>query len=884
MSENANVGRVFNLTGDGGGGGSLKLQSISVRTAPTKTTYKSGETFDPTGMVIEANYGYDVTAVATGYTFSPSVLTDGVSNVTITFTVGRVTKTTTVAVTVQKVLTGISVTTNPTKMSYSYLESFSPTGMVVTAAFSDGTTAPAVGYTYTSSAFTQLGTNPVEISYTYDGVSKTTSLSVNVTAIEVTVPAQSGTLVYSGSSQTPSWNSAYDSLKMTISGVTSAVNAGTYQVTFTLAYGYVFPNTTNSATVNWTIDRATIASIPTQSNTLDADGTQKVPEWNGYDVDKMTMSGDLNGIAAGTYTTNFTPTANYKWWDGSTTAKSATWTITNVLVTIPSQNGTLTYDGTNKIPSWSNFDSENSSVSVIAQANAGTYNATFSLIRGKWSDGTTGDKTIQWTIGKANNTLSLNPTSITLNTSNPTVSIFATRLGNGTISATSSNPSAIAIKSINQTTGEIVVESVINTSGNATITVSVAAGDNYNATSSNTVAVKAKFGYLYGYDLALMDSRPATRVSYPSDVDNYGFAKAVMGDSSFSYGGWPSTVGEEFMPRPCMLKFDGTVDYYLDPDDYTKKADGTVSDVANINYGGNAMMEWPKIYTKRWESNNVYHFRCSNVKVSNDYECWCNYDKNNNEIDHFYTPIYYGSKDSSNRLRSISGQALSNSTSTSDDIGYAKANGANNWFIEVVADHFLEQDLLVMMFKSTDLQTSLGKGIVNASSKVGTTGTMNDKGMFWGKSTSTDGVKAFGMENLWGNTFRRVAGWISKDLAQYVKLTRGTKDGSTATDYNTTGTGYINSGVMFPSSNAYISGMATKPYGRLPNVANGSSTTYEADILQQGIGATNIAFVGGYYRDAAQAGPFFVNVYFDADLFKYGYMGSALSCKPLASA
>lgn len=46
------------------------------------------------------------------------------------------------------------------------------------------------------------------------------------------------------------------------------------------------------------------------------------------------------------------------------------------------------------------------------------------------------------------------------------------------------------------------------------------------------------------------------------------------------------------MPRPCMLKSDGTVDYYLDPDDYTKKEDGeTPSDIANVNYNGNAMME-----------------------------------------------------------------------------------------------------------------------------------------------------------------------------------------------------------------------------------------------------------------------------------------------------
>lgn len=967
MSENANIGRVFNLTGGGERNSSLKLLSISVKTAPTKTIYKSGETFDPTGMVIEADYGNGIKAEATGYNVSPSVLTDGVTSVTITFTEGRITKTTTLSVTVQKVLTSISVTVNPSKMEYGYLESFSPAGMTVTAVFSDGSSSPVTGYTYTTSAFTQLGTNSVTIGYTYRGSTKTTSLSVNVVAMEVAIPAQSGTLVYNGSTRIPNWNSAYDSSKMTIGGDTSAANAGTYQVTFTLAYGYVFTNGTSVATVNWTIDRATIASLPTQSNALVADGTQKVPEWNGYVVDLMTMSGDLYGVAAGSYTTTFTPTSNYKWWDNTTGAKNATWTIESILVSIPFQNGTLTYDGTNKTPAWSNFDSENSSVSVTGQTNAGTYNATFSLLRGKWSDGTTSNKTIPWTIekatisavpaqsgtlkyngnpktptwnaaydsskmtlsvesktlagtysasftpaanykwwdgttgaksatwviSKADDTLTLSPTSVTLNMSNMTASIFVNCLGNGTISAISSNTSVVTVESINQTTGEIVVQSVNNTSGIATIAVSVAESDNYNAPSSKTASITASFReYLYGYDLALTDSNPNTRVSYPNDVDNSGFNKASMGSSTFSYGSWPSEVGTKFMPRPCMLKFDGTVDYYLNPNDYTKKADGSASDVANMNYGGNAMMEWPKIYTKRWEANDIYHFRCSDVKIDNDYECWCNYDKNNNEIDHFYTPIYFGSKDTSNRLRSISGQDNSIDTTATEEITYAKNNGANNWFTEVVADRFLEQDLLVMMFKSTDLQTALGNGVVGdldpeygyfIDAPIINTGTMNNKGMFWGDtSNTTAGVKAFGMENLWGNLGRRTAGWGYKDGIQYLKLTRGTKDGTSVSDYNTDGTGYLQVSATIALS-GYISAMQTQRYGRLPLTTSGSYTTYEADYVFRGAVQSNYyyAWVGGTCNVDSRAGPFYVQLYFQTSFA--GNCGAALSCKPLAS-
>lgn len=117
------------------------------------------------------------------------------------------------------------------------------------------------------------------------------------------------------------------------------------------------------------------------------------------------------------------------------------------------------------------------------------------------------------------------------------------------------------------------------------------------------------------------------------------------------------------------------------------------------------MMEWPKIYTKRWEENGVYHFRCSDIPQDDTWDCWCNYDRNNNEIDHFYTPIYFGSNVSS-KLRSISGQANMVSKNATTEINYAKANGSD-WYTEVLADRLLIQDLLVMMGKSTDCQTVL---------------------------------------------------------------------------------------------------------------------------------------------------------------------------------
>lgn len=397
---NANVGKVFNMTGGGGGNGTLRLETLTITKQPNKKVYKSGESFDPTGMVVTAGYGYGLTSDVTGYQVTPSVLTDGVTEVTVTYTEGRITKTASVSVTVEKVLVSIAVTQNPTKMTYSYLEQFAPDGMVVTATFSDESTAPATGYTYPSTSFTTLGQQQVQIGYEYEGVTKYVNLTVTVNPVQVAVPVQNGALTYDGTGKTPEWT-GYDSLKMTISGQTTGVNAGSYTAKFALSYGYEFPDGTDEAEVQWTIGRATIPSLPVQSNVLAANGTPQTPTWDGYDVGKMTIGGDRFGTAAGDYTATFTPTANYQWWDGTTGAKEVTWTITSVIVTIPVQSGSLTYTGAPQTPEWDNFDQENSSVSVTPQTNAGTHSATFTLLTGMWSDGTTGKKTVNWTIGRA---------------------------------------------------------------------------------------------------------------------------------------------------------------------------------------------------------------------------------------------------------------------------------------------------------------------------------------------------------------------------------------------------------------------------------------------------------------------------------------------------
>lgn len=70
-----------------------------------------------------------------------------------------------------------------------------------------------------------------------------------------------------------------------------------------------------------------IAYLPYQTGSLTYSGLTQYPSWAGYDPNKLTIGGVTSSINAGTFTATFTPVSGFSWWDGSTSAKSATWTM-----------------------------------------------------------------------------------------------------------------------------------------------------------------------------------------------------------------------------------------------------------------------------------------------------------------------------------------------------------------------------------------------------------------------------------------------------------------------------------------------------------------------------------------------------------------------------
>lgn len=80
-------------------------------------------------------------------------------------------------------LTGIAITTPPTKTAYKVGETFDPAGMVVTATYSNGATLTSPSYTFSPAGALTAGDTAITITYTENGVTKTATQAITVHVI-----------------------------------------------------------------------------------------------------------------------------------------------------------------------------------------------------------------------------------------------------------------------------------------------------------------------------------------------------------------------------------------------------------------------------------------------------------------------------------------------------------------------------------------------------------------------------------------------------------------------------------------------------------------------------------------------------------------------------
>lgn len=404
--------------------------------------------------------------------------------------------------------------------------------------------------------------------------------------------------------------------------------------------------------------------------------------------------------------------------------------------------------------------------------------------------------------------------------------------------------------------------------------------------NSDTIKIVRIKSVIYGFRIDQNESDPDSMITYIED--NVGFKPAHMdyGTNTFDYGDWENVWFIKKL-KPCMLRYDGTVDYELDKNDYSKKADGSGdSDISNINYEGNAMIGMPKVYYKIVDNGddtvNVYF---SNKKVDDDYHCYAHIDENGNEIDYCYMAIYNGYVDSNNKLRSISDKLPTGNLIPKTFSEYAQANDSSShiWQTDLWCDRTLVTLLLMLISKTTDSQTAFGEGITNSSTSF-SQGYLNKNGLFYGFSSSQP-VKVFGIENYWGNYRRVTMGFMIYNNNAKVKMTYDMSDGSTVVGYNLSGNGYVE---VCPVNNYgynYISKQKYSKYGLISSSYNGSATTYYCDFF--GTLTSNGTYYcltgGSRSENNAKGVGIFYNNTSNGVSWTNDSVNATLSCKPLAT-
>ena len=370
---------------------------------------------------------------------------------------------------------------------------------------------------------------------------------------------------------------------------------------------------------------------------------------------------------------------------------------------------------------------------------------------------------------------------------------------------------------------------------------------------------------VYGIMIDKNNSDPSARITYTDDAEGMNPAHMDYQTGKFDYGDWENAffVREN---RPVMLNPDRTVAYELNHNDYSKKLDGTKSDVSNINTPLNAMSEFPLIWLCQYEVGDYEYILVSNVKINDNYNAYAYTREDGSIAKYMYLPMFGGSYDGS-RLRSISGQVLANNTAMQTEFNYAAANGAG-WTVIPWCRRNLINCLLLIMGKSENSKEIFGRGNVYGVGDFLNSGTLNSKGQFYGYNDATHQVKVFHIEKWWGDRYDRIAGLISNNGRVKAKM---------SPPYNLTGANYIAPLVDLPLSDGQQKDTRMTQYGRFPITVGAGISTYVCGHIFVYSGTQSPACVGGMYRNNNYSSA--PTLYFTTATYSAYHLSASISCE-----
>lgn len=778
-------------------------------------------------------------------------------------------------------LESISITTPPDNITYLPGEVFDPAGMVVTASYSNGATLTATGWTYSPSGALPEGTSEVEIIYTEAGVTKTAVQAITVERGTISVPTVSGSLTYNGQAQSPTLT-GYDADKMVLSGDTSGTNAGSYTAVVTPTAQYKWADgSTEAKDIQWSIAKATpsITFAPT-SVSLDTSTTSQAVAVTYTGDGTLSAQSDNSGVATvslkettltvtGVETGNTAIQVSASEGTNYTEASASLSVAVQFVITIPvlpTQSGSLTYNGNRQYPSWNNYDSKQLTISgVTSSINAGSYIVRFTPKPGcQWWDGTTEQKEAVWKISKASTFPAFTPKSkgLTLrgSTNTAVVSVSIPNIIEGA-EVTIENKMAhqpdgswdpvdetyFTAKYENEKITIVAKKSQLTTGGYFfTLKIKPYDTENYFASSPQ---------YTF-YAVDIIPPANVFGVSWDSSNPSTALTRLTKANDPNKL----VTVDITTEPVPAVGAGSGSSPFdsympWMGMEEYTiSNTSGEVlkkkgeSGFSRKNISTPVMVKIPEFYYKIERVGSIFRYYVADGPVDGfrlhpGSECYVAR----------YEAIAANSSSLGNFLTSISDRNTAISTGLTRAVFRTRArNMATGFQLYDFAAWCAVGLLYRVEYADWGSQEKIGPGIVNdtAAHKTGETDAMV---YHTGRANSGDNaaVQYRGIENPWGNVSEFIDGINVYGQSVYICT-----DPEIYTD--DTDTNYPYSNIKLPTS-GWIKGLGFSsvfPWAFIPNANGGSSISYIPDYTYSGP-EWKVLNAGGHITSKQEAGLFF---------------------------
>lgn len=356
----------------------------------------------------------------------------------------------------------------------------------------------------------------------------------------------------------------------------------------------------------------------------------------------------------------------------------------------------------------------------------------------------------------------------------------------------------------------------------------------------------------YGVSIDLSNSNSEAAVTYIAD--SVGFERAYMDfeNDVFVDNGWKDRWPFNKI-KPCLMSKTGDIIGYLDKDDYSKFEDGSSADIYTVG-SNDVMIEIPRIdYSFETVGTNI------EVKISNILDngmCSRAHTYKGKVYDTIYVAAYHsrwletGDDAYPYEPYSVSGTpdrksylGLSSSIPL-ETIFACTRNRRENMEHYPLNVHILFEALYLIMFKHLDSQKALGYGVLPTDELLVTGGSLDKKGMYYGKSTSSP-IKLFGIEDLYGNGSIYMPGfYIDGSRNVYVHNPMGTTD--YAYTNQTTGMDLLYTTATNISHAYPTSFMGKNELGIVPTRSGGSADTYFNDNMMYRVIQRSFRLKGKY--------------------------------------